>query len=130
MEKRKLSWRERLQGWVVDDPNNVYELTLTVYPPQRDGGVVLLPQLADREVIAVELLQAQQHDGAPYPVRATYFVTEGQSPGTFGLAVGMGSEGFGIGYHKERSRFTMYEPATTIEHYLVKFYYRNRREVL
>ncbi len=129
MEKRKLSWWERLRGWVVDDPDSVYELTLTVYPPQQDGGVVLLPQLANREVVAVEFLRAQQHDGAPYPVRATYFVTEGQSPGTFGLAVGMGSEGFGIGYRKERSRFTMYEPAASIECYVVKFYYRNKKEI-
>lgn len=129
MQLRRLTWLERLRGYIQDD-NGIRDCTLTIRPPLRDGGMIPLQQFVDKDVVAIDFICARHRNG-PYNAMGTGPLSgQGYIPGLLSIEVNDEHQGFVISFDKNKSLLRVFEPAGRRVAYVLKFYYRDKQEAL
>lgn len=127
MRLRRLTWLERLRGYIRDD-NGIRSCTLTIRPPLRDGGMVPLQQFVDKDVVDVHFVCARYRNGPYNAMGAGPLSNLGYMPGLLSIEINDDKQGFVVSFDKNKSILRVFEPAASRVAYVLKFYYRDKQE--
>lgn len=127
MRLRRLTWLERLRGYVQDD-DKIKDCTLVLCPPLPYGGMIPLPQFLDKEVVAIDFVCARYRNGLYDATGMGPLFNQGCIPNRLVIEVNDVYQGFVISFDKGESLLRIFEPAERRVAYVFKFHYRDKKE--